>query len=528
MAVFAPREYKDFFERMLHRVVGRTELTDVEIGGIVSTIIGGVARELDDISYQIVALQDLWDLDTARGEDLDARAADCNPTEIKRKAATKASGKVKFTRTVTGTSATIAAGTTVQVSGGTPAFVTTTSATFGSADTESTEVQATAKVAGVASNCDAGTVVEFDTPIAVADAVTNTTPMTGGQDQETDAQLRERIKTYLLSLPRATPDALKFAVLGTVLDSYGRIQVVQVWEEPEPYLGQVKVYVGDGNGTIERTATIVDTLDSSGVSGIPDQIENALSGTTTTVDPLVRPASGGEIRFGTSRNALIDDGTLQVWWFDSGGTYAGSAALTFSTGKAIRLVEGTSASAAGTYDFIMNYATGFITLYPGGPGGIPDAATASSGVAGLQAGDAVAAMYTFYEGLIAEAQKIIDGDPSDRENYPGYRAAGVHVEVLPPTVYQQRLYATVTVESGFTASVVTDAVQNAIIAYINGLGINDDVIASELIYAAQTVSGVFDVVFTDSSGTAITLSNTVMGEGEIARTSTTYVTVTGA
>jgi len=502
-----------------------------------TTILGAVARELDDISYQIVALQDLWDIDTASGEDLDARAADCNPDEIVRKAATYATGIVHFIRSAEAAAAatgvvTIPYNTKVSVAGGEPAYLTATASNFAMGDETSTPVSAVAVSVGVAANADIASVVELTIPIAGADSVTNTTAMRGGQDQETDAQLRERIKSYLRSLARGTPDAIRFAVLGTTLDDYGRINVVQVWEEPEPYLGHVKVYCGDGNGTIERTVSIVDTTDSDG-DGVTDSIEAALLGTTpastlTPADSVIGPASGGEIRVRLDKGALIDDGSAQVWWYDSGGTYA-TGATTLGGGEVVvQLTEGDPSSAAGTYDFILNYATGVVTLYTGGPSTIPDAATAASGVGGLQAGDSVAAVYTHYEGLLLEAQKIIDGDPDDRESYPGYRAAGTYVKVYPPTVFWQTYYVTIVVESGYTASTVTASVASAIEGYVNGLGINADVIASELIYACQTVEGVFDVTFTDSAGTAIVLTNNILGEGDIARTSSDRITVTGA
>jgi uncharacterized phage protein gp47/JayE len=128
--------------------------------------------------------------------------------------------------------------------------------------------------------------------------------------------------------------------------------------------------------------------------------------------------------------------------------------------------------------------------------------------------------------LIAEAQKVIDGDPDDRTTYPGFRAAGTVVSVLPPTVYWQTIEAVVTLVDGYDSTIVTNSVRSAIQAYINGLPINGDVIASEIVAAAQSVAGVFDVGFV-VGGVPTSLPNVIIGDGELARASASGITVNG-
>ena len=84
MPRFEPKTFSYILSRMANRVVARTELTDLEVGGVLHTILAAVAREMDDISYQMVNLQSVWDLDTASGEDLDARALDINDRTLRR------------------------------------------------------------------------------------------------------------------------------------------------------------------------------------------------------------------------------------------------------------------------------------------------------------------------------------------------------------------------------------------------------------------------------------------------------------
>lgn len=467
MARFTPRYLTDFLKRMAYRVVARSGLTDLEPGGQLHTILAAVARELDDIHFQMVNLMKLWDLDTATGEDLDRRAEDVNPDEIKRLGAVKATGTVVFSaNSAVASDVTILAGTIVRVSGSSE-YKTSTSATILTGFTDSASTAIVALEAGEDGNCDAAAVDDMDR-ISGVDSVTNDTACTGGQDEETDQQLRDRIRAYQRSLGRATPDALKYAALNVSVEGYGRIVTAEVVEGVGADLGIVTVYVDDGTGTVEATDDNYGTPES-----------------------VVTTATGGEIRLFLDSKPVDQDEAVTIVWND---------------GSDHTLIEDD--------DFTLNYATGQITLIPGGTASIP--------ATGLGAGDSVTAEYTWYEGLIAEAQKVIDGDPSDRNNYPGYRAAGVQVFVLSPTVYQQLVEATIVVEDGYDSATVLAKCKSAIVRYINGLGINGDVIWSELIHAVQAVNGVHDVTFVSPT------ANVVIGEGELARVTTANITLTGA
>ena len=468
MARFTPRTLTDFLRRMAYRVVARSELTDMEPGGQLHTILAAVARELDDVHFQLVNLMKLWDLDTATGEDLDRRAEDLNPDEIIRLGATQAAGTVVFGRnTAIGQPLqTIPAGTIVRVPGGAE-YAASALATIPANQAFAPPVAIVALVAGSAGNTDVDTIIEMDR-ISGVDNVTNDTPATGGQDREADQQYRDRMRAYLRSLGRGTPDALKYAALSVSLNLFGSVVTAEIVEGVGANLGIVDVYVDDGTGTIEVTAD-----------------------NYSAPETVVGSATGGEIRVFLDNAPVRSGQPLIVVWDD---------------GTPITLVEGT--------DFTLNYASGQITLIPGGPAGIL--------VTGLTATDSITAEYTWYEGLIAEVQKVIDGDPGDRNNYPGYRAGGAQVFVLSPRVYQQIIEATIAMEDGYDAATVLAKCESAIIRYVNGLGINGDVVFTELIHVVQAVSGVFDVTY--DSPTA----NVIIGDGELARVKGINVTLTGA
>ena len=457
MARFEPRQFTQFLERMINRAVARTELTDVEEGGNLHTIFAAVARELDDISYQMVNLQRIWDIDTATGEDLDARALDTNPDKLSRQGATKATSTVVFSRAGTSGLVNIPAGSIVRVPSGGPEYETTASGTINNAASSSASIPVLALVAGSDGNVDADTITQLDA-ITGVETVTNTTAATGGSDEETDAEFRERIKAYLRSLPRGTPQALKFAVLNTELEDYGRIVTAEVVELTGDDLGKSYVYVDDGTGTIVVT-----------------------DNNTGSPETVIASALGGEDHLYLDNFPVREGATITI-------EVNGSP-----------IVEGTDY----TIDLSQGLIVFDITAYP----------------TGLTATDEVTAEYTWYTGLIAEAQKIIEGDRNDRANYPGYKAAGTQVFVRSPTVLIQTISAAVTVEEGFDGDTVRDAVASALIRYINSLTINGDVYLSEMYFAAQSVRGVVDIIFSEPSG------NVAIGTGELARTSSANVTI---
>ena len=110
--------------------------------------------------------------------------------------------------------------------------------------------------------------------------------------------------------------------------------------------------------------------------------------------------------------------------------------------------------------------------------------------------------------LIAQVQSVIDGDGT-AEN-PGYRSAGVNVDVHQPGIVTQDVEATLAILPGVdTAQMQTDIV-NALTAYVNTLGVGSDIIYNELVAAIMGVFGVSDVDVTVPA-TNVTISATNVG-----------------
>lgn len=123
--------------------------------------------------------------------------------------------------------------------------------------------------------------------------------------------------------------------------------------------------------------------------------------------------------------------------------------------------------------------------------------------------------------LKAEVEKVINGDPLDSINYPGYRPVGVTAIVDAPTV----LLVDVTVDLRIlNASLANDAdlenlANTAIANYVNTLGLGFDVVISELIKAIKNTSAdIYDVLVT------LPVANIAVGDQEVPRTDTITVT----
>lgn len=460
MGQFVPKTFETILERMINRVVARTDLTDINDGSSLKQVLAAAAREDDDAYFQMINLLDLFDIDKAIGADLDERAKEFNPSLISRNEAVKATGSVTFGRAGTSGTVTIPIGTQVKVpADGAEAeiiFITTVEGTIADTTSVSGAVNVIAEVPGVNGNVDAGTIVGFVSKPSGVDTVTNAAAFTNGLDRESDDDFRTRLKNSIKGLARAHVDGLETAVLGVTDATSGKTVKFSQVVEDVANLGNVTLYVDDGSGGAEETSALTGAV-------------------------VLNPAVGGETRLFLPNKPIKTEATFTL--------YRNAGAL----------VEGT--------DYTLNPASGQINFLPGA---FPS---------GLTAGDAITYDGTHFINLIAEAQKVIDGDAGDRANYPGYRAAGVLVRVLAPEIRQQVVQVNITVLSGYSQTDVADKVRTAISAYINGLGISDDVILNELRERAMAVPGMYDVAF------SLPAANVIILDSEMARITNGNITI---
>lgn len=468
MPRFVPKREEQILAQMIASIVTRSELSDVADSSTIKHILRAAARQDDEQYYQMSLLRQTFDIDTASGDDLDERAAEIQPGTVSRIQAIAASGTVVFTRTGTVETTTIPIGTKVKA--GDQLFTTTATATITAASAEqvpgngvgrdSNPVSAVADVAGIAGNVAANTVVGFVNKPAGVSEVTNLSAFNGGIDKETDDSFRQRIRDFIASLARSTPQAIEATLLGLEDETTGqRILSVKVVED-QVNLGNFIVYVDDGSGTAETTAGVIGENLTQGLLG-----------------PPADSAVGGEV------SLFLDNFPVK-------------ASIPIVLTSSIRgvLVENT--------DFTLNPASGQVVFTPA-----------------LVATEVITADYTYFEGLIAFAQKVIDGDPNDRENFPGLRAAGTLGVAASPQVLFQNVVANIVIRDGEVFSVEAENASAAIQDYINTLPIGGDVVRSELISRIIQITNIIDVDVTTPT------ANINILDDQLARTSPANITI---
>jgi uncharacterized phage protein gp47/JayE len=469
MPKFTPKSHEQILAAMLAKVLTRTNLSDVGDSSVLKHLLAAAARQDSEQYYQMTLLLQTFSIDTATGEDLDERAKDIQPGILTRMASTKAVGQVVFSRAGVVGTIIIPAGTTVSTGDG-KAFKTTAVGTIAATSPEqitghgvgrdSNLVAVIASVGGAAGNVVAGTVTKMSAKPAGVDTATNPSAFTQGRDLETDDSFRARIKAYVASLSRCTVGSMEAQIVGQQDPISGATpRYVHVWEDPLAR-GNVTVYVDDGTGTAESVLTVTGENVTGGLAGPPRG-----------------SAVGGELMLWLDHWPVKDTATLT---------------LTSSTRGV--LVRNTH--------YVINPASGQLDL-----------------IGALTAAETITADYTYYTGLIAFAQKIVDGDPADRTNYPGLRAAGVLVIVKSPQVLLQNVEATLTIQEGYDATTVKASVVTAIKDYINTLAISGDVVRAELIRRIMAVAGLYDVLLLDPP------ANVTLLDDQLARTTDANITI---
>jgi len=547
MPRFMTKRYDQIMPKMIAKIVSRTRLSDISDSAVAKHMMAAVARAIDELYFSASLLRDLFSIDRATGEDLDARAAEILPGLIFRNLAVKASGNLVFSRAGIVGVTTIPIGTKVKTAGGS-VFTTTSVGTINAASPEqivghgvgrdSNLTAAVADVAGAAGKVADGTIIKFVAKPAGVNEVTNPSAFDHGEDVETDDHFRSRIKQYVAGLARSTVNAIESGVLGVQDPDTGQTILFSHAEEDVVDRGEVVLYIDDGTGSAESSAatqgtalagayqwpggvadpTVVLTNDTSDVSA-GDFIGLEDDGQFFEVDLIVAGVSArvknpGALTLPTDAGIGVSYGNPEIMteglgggggdaavggetdlWLDNVPVKSSVTKYIISSTRGL-LVEGAAA------DYIYNQADGHVVF-----------------IVPLVADEYVLAVYTYYTGLIALGQMIVDGDPDDRTAYPGIRAAGTRVIVQTPTVLIQNVTVTVTVKEGYDHPSVESDVSDAIKEYINGLGISGDVLRSELIRRVMSVAGVFNCTLTAPA------TDVVLLDDQMARTTDVNISV---
>jgi len=103
--------------------------------------------------------------------------------------------------------------------------------------------------------------------------------------------------------------------------------------------------------------------------------------------------------------------------------------------------------------------------------------------------------YLYYTGLLRRAQRIVDGYEPDPDNYPGRRAVGGLIEILPPLNRKISVSVNITTNEGVNLGDISNNIKSVVINYVSTLGVGEDVILSEIIASIMQIKGVGAVTF---------------------------------
>ena len=98
--------------------------------------------------------------------------------------------------------------------------------------------------------------------------------------------------------------------------------------------------------------------------------------------------------------------------------------------------------------------------------------------------------YKYQTGLLAEANRIVYGDPRDTGTYPGSAAAGAEIFIKEPLPRRVRLAIDVRLETGIPFVQIVEQVRTNIAALINSNEIGKSIAISDIISTVNTIPGV--------------------------------------
>lgn len=379
----------------------------------------------------------------------------------------------------------------------------------------SNEVLARSQSDGSGSNVGAQRVSQFNgSPPFPGAGVTNPRKATSGRNRETDEEFRIRGAARIQSLSRGTPLALISESIG-VEDPITGQTVISADLYEDFVEDEVIVFVDDGTGLTPDTASYTSDSLSSGVTASTSTVlpltdasdwpssglvyvndgsdselltytnktsselvldgvvaNNHSSGTVVyAVDRITESAEDGQRRF-RIRNFPIVRGTLKLYWQSP------------SSGNWSSLEEGT--------DYLLNKGTGELQIVD---------------TSGLPSGTQLVANYDYYTNLIAETQKVLEGDIDSPTNYPGVKAAGIFLSVEAPTLKRVNVKASISASSGYRESTLAPLVRQEIESYISSRKIGEDVVLSKMVDAAYNVRGLADIKIITPSSNQTVLEN---------------------
>lgn len=224
---------------------------------------GAAAMADASIRYTAQAFKETF-IDGAEGDQLTGLVDD--RYNIQRNPATAATVDVSVTRTGGGIAGNLPAGfvvaSTFDLAGNTVLYTLNAPAIFAGGDNGPHVVSATAEVLGKSGNVAAGKVTRVvGVPFDALIAVTNPLAAAGGNEEESDPELRDRARNFWVTLRRGTLAALEFGAR--------QVSSVRVSKATENINGDVTLVVADsdGNSTLQMVSDVVTEIENWRAAG---------------------------------------------------------------------------------------------------------------------------------------------------------------------------------------------------------------------------------------------------------------------
>lgn len=250
-------DFEGLVRNQVQAIQGRsTSLVDLTVGSILRALVEAYCAVAIWLQAMILQLIAITRASTSNGSDLDSWMADFGVT---RSPATIASGLVTFSRFTTTAQAVIPVGSVVQSTDGTQQYTVvadTARSNYNAAlsgyvipaGTQSGDVPVQSVSTGMVANASVGGINTLGQAIPGIDSVTNGADFTNALDAESDYDLRKRFIAYVLSLSKATNNAVTYA--ATSIKQGVTCKVVEGENlDGSANDGYFYVVVDDGTGT---------------------------------------------------------------------------------------------------------------------------------------------------------------------------------------------------------------------------------------------------------------------------------------
>lgn len=230
-------------EAMLARV---PDIYDKSVGNIFYDTLAPVAPEIEALGEQAAGILDSRFIDTAEGDELTRAASEFG---VDRKSAQYAKGEIKFTGTA-GT--TISAGALVASQAA--QFYTQSDCTIASDGTVTVKIVCASP--GIIGNVGAGAINRLPVTLSGVTSCGNASPTYGGEDRESDEELRERV--YLkVRAPGTSGNKNDYVTWALTVDGVGGAKCVPLWNGA----GTVKVVIVNSSGEAASSELVTSVSD---------------------------------------------------------------------------------------------------------------------------------------------------------------------------------------------------------------------------------------------------------------------------